>query len=283
MNRKGFLVLEGLISNKYNPNICFVESRRDKKVKNDYFLEIKDICNQYEIPFFDKRENNVFIEDADWKLAIGWRWLIRNNDNLIILHDSLLPKYRGFAPLVNALINGEEFVGVTALVASESYDRGDIILQKKMKVDYPAKIINVIEEISQLYISVANKLFELIGKNNPINTRPQDETKATYSIWRDEKDYFIDWSRPAEEIKRFVDAVGFPYKGAVTILDDKEIEIRDSVVKKGVTAEINHPGKVIFLENKCPVVLCGKDALLIKKMICAEKAYELTRLKSRFK
>jgi methionyl-tRNA formyltransferase len=53
------------------------------------------------------------------------------------MHDSLLPKYRGFAPLPNALINGEREVGVTALFASEEYDMGDIVCQRRLAVEYP--------------------------------------------------------------------------------------------------------------------------------------------------
>jgi methionyl-tRNA formyltransferase len=54
---------------------------------------------------------------SDFNIAISWRWMLKVS-NLIVIHDSLLPKYRGFSPLVNMLINGEDTLGVTVLFAT---------------------------------------------------------------------------------------------------------------------------------------------------------------------
>ena len=88
---------------------------------------------------------------VDYQLAIGWRWLISGTENLIVLHDSLLPKYRGFAPLVNSLINGEQEIGVTAIWAGPEFDAGEIIFQEKAGICYPIKIQEAIEIVSGLY------------------------------------------------------------------------------------------------------------------------------------
>ena len=204
-------------------------------------------------------------------------------NKLIIIHDSLLPRYRGFAPLVNALINGEKTLGVTALIASESYDRGDILMQESINVHYPVKINVIIEKVAELYIKCVKNLLDLIISGKKLQPVKQNESNATYSIWRDSEDYFIDWSWPADKIKRFVDAVGFPYQGAVTWLEDKLIKVQDCDVIDDFKAETIHPGKVVFFENEMPVVICGEKALRINKMTLDNQDYRITRLKSRFR
>ena len=78
----------------------------------------------------------------------------------------------------------------------------------------------------------------------------QDEKEATYSIWRDEDDYKIDWSKSSDEIKRLIDAIGYPYSGAITSNSKGErIRILDAEIIDDVFCEVRHPGKVIFINK----------------------------------
>ena len=81
-----------------------------------------------------------------------------------------MPKYRGFAPVINSLINGEKKVGVTALYANSDYDKGDIIFQESLKLNYPAKIKNVIKDLIPLYIKLMNKIVYSVKKGK--SSRP---------------------------------------------------------------------------------------------------------------
>ena len=72
-------------------------------------------------------------------MAVSWRWMIKHPKNkLIVFHDSILPKYRGFAPLVNMLINGEKEIGVSAIFGADEYDSE--IISEKTTISYPIKI-----------------------------------------------------------------------------------------------------------------------------------------------
>ena len=109
MNEKGFYTLNKFIKKFTSSNIDYIVSSIDKNMKKDYFKEIKQLCKKYKITFFD-RNSDYFKKEkkfAGYKFAIGWRWIIQNSTNLIVFHDSLLPKYRGFAPLVNSLVSNE--------------------------------------------------------------------------------------------------------------------------------------------------------------------------------
>ena len=195
-------------------------------------------------------------------MAVGWRWIIEDSSNLIVLHDSLLPKYRGFSPLTNMLVNGEKLIGVTAIMASESYDSGDILLQKRRKIKYPIKLNEAIDLISELYVKIVLEIYEAILKGK-LTFAKQNHSRASYSIWLDDYDYFVDWAWSSEKIRRFVDAVGFPFEGAKTkyngdILILNKVDIVDDVF---VEDRNRHLGKIIFLQNGFPVVICGQGLL----------------------
>lgn len=257
MNKKGYEALKALIP--YKNEISLVISSDDPNVEKDYFLEIEELCQLNGIEF-KHRKDNFNLKMSEYSLAIGWRWLIKNPKNLIVLHDSLLPKYRGFATLVNMLINGENKLGVTAILADEGIDTGPIILQKSIKVSYPIKIEKAIEKISTKYAEIIVELFEMRRKGGQFFLTKQDGTLATYSLWRDENDYFIDWNKPAREILRFIDAVGLPYMGAKSKIYDKGevlIKIDDASIWDKGKSEIVFPGKILLYEREKPVICCG--------------------------
>ena len=107
MNYKGYTTLKSF-TKKYGAGaVAYIVTSEDKAIKKDYADEIFEFAKNLNIRVFDKSEDfSDFERDLDiYKFAIGWRWIIKDEKNLIIFHDSLLPKYRGFAPLVNSLIN----------------------------------------------------------------------------------------------------------------------------------------------------------------------------------
>jgi methionyl-tRNA formyltransferase len=261
MTQKGLAVLEALTAHFPALVECVVGSR-DASIEKDYYEEIKGLCAQANVPFRDRKEA-VEIRTR-YAIAISWRWIIKAGAaELIVLHDSLLPRYRGFNPLVSALINGDDRIGVTALFATEEYDRGLVIGQASTPVTYPLRIQRAIDLVALNYADLVLQVAKTIAAGGELEARPQDESQATYSLWRDEEDYFIDWASSAERIKRLVDAVGYPYKGAATRLDGRVIRVRDCEVVEDVRIENRAPGKVIFVANSLPVVVCGSGLLRI--------------------
>jgi methionyl-tRNA formyltransferase len=109
MNEKGYFTLKIFIEKFGYENIDYIVSAKDTNIKKDYFKEIEALAKKYTIDFFDRLKFDATLENnfSGYKFAIGWRWIIKDNNNLIVFHDSLLPKYRGFAPLVNSLISNE--------------------------------------------------------------------------------------------------------------------------------------------------------------------------------
>ncbi len=257
---KGFEVLSALIANNHSSKIDLVVVGADKGVQHDYSAEIRDLCASHQIPCIPRQQAPQTC--SPFSLAIAWRWLIDEpRTNLIVLHDSLLPKYRGFAPLVTALINGDEHVGVTALYATSEYDRGDIIFQSSSRITYPIRIADAIERVSQNYVSIVLSVFEHVTGGTQLPRTSQNEAEATYSLWRDEQDYVVPWENDAPSVRRFIDATGFPYSGASAYLDGRKIRILSAEERPDIFIVNRNPGKVVFTEEGCPVVVCGKGLL----------------------
>lgn len=265
LGRKGYVVLIDFVSHFGPDAVGFVVVGQDAGVENDWFADISNYCDANGIKRLARESFECKQNKVDYCFAVGWRWLINHPSNLIVLHDALLPRYRGFSPLVNMLINGEPEIGVTALMASEEYDRGDIIFQEKAIVHYPIKISDAIQQITPLYSMLIIRIAEKINKNCKIVATQQNEDQASYSLWRDEGDYLIDWSLSAESIKRFVDAVGPPYKGAATYLRSQLVRIHDVEICSDVIVESRNTnlGKTIFFDDGKHVIICGSGLLKI--------------------
>jgi methionyl-tRNA formyltransferase len=267
MMERGFDTLRA-IESECSSALTAVVSARDSHVRHDFFDEIAAFCHARGIAFCERREQ--LATTTTYSLAVSWRWLIvPAPQGLIVLHDSLLPRHRGFGPLVTALINGESEIGVTAVWASEQYDAGDIIAQAAISITYPLRIQQAIELTSGLYQQLAVKIVRAISNGSPLPRLPQNEADATYSLWRDDDDYSIDWTRSAEEIRRFVDAVGPPYLGASTRCGHAFARVRAVEVRKDVRIENRTPGKVIAIEEGCPLVVCGTGLVKVLELVDA--------------
>ena len=278
MSRKGYESLSHFIKNFGSSNISFVVGAEDPNVQQDHYKEIKELCAENGISFFDRKEQ--FAINTEYIIAISWRWLIKQEHaKLIVMHDSLLPRYRGFAPLVNCLVNGEKKIGVTALFASEEYDKGNIITQQSVPVNYPLKINEAIDMITGCYKELVEEVGKKIISGGEILSYEQNEEEASYSLWLDDDDYNINWNLDAAEIKRFIDATGFPYSGAATFMDNKKMRILETEVVPDLVIENRKPGKIIFIQEEKPVVVCGTGLLKILSMIDDATTQEMLPLK----
>jgi|HubBroStandDraft_3_1064219.scaffolds.fasta_scaffold57565_2 methionyl-tRNA formyltransferase len=277
MTAKGLAVLEAGIHAFGSTRIAYVVSARDQNLVDDCFDQIVERCNQNRIPFFEKKKPASLL--STYTFAISWRWLINDVENLIVLHDSLLPKYRGFAPLPTALIKGEDRIGVTALFADEEFDRGDILGQKQTSVSYPIKIKAAIELVSCLYSDLVVEIGGQVLRGERLVGSKQDEAQVTYSLWRDEEDYLIRWENDATSIKRFIDSLGDPYKGAASLMNGQQVRIYDAEVEPDVCVEDRQVGKVLFIRKGFPVIVCGSGLLKITVLCDSETQLSLLPLK----
>lgn len=256
---------------------------RDLNVKNDFSKEIESLCKENKLEYtYDTKSNS---KEFGLAIAAGWQRMIFDipSSALIVFHDSLLPRYRGFNPLVTALLNKDDVIGLTALLAADDYDCGDIISQIKIPVSYPIVIEDAIKIVSEAYYDVAKKAYAMFVSNKLIG-KPQDNELATYSLWRDNDDYSIDWRQASEEIQQLVNCVGYPYLGASTFIGDDQVRIKEVSLVKDVVIENRTPGKIIFFDNGKPVVVCGSGLLKLEEIEDNDgNLVNIKKLRTRFK
>lgn len=258
--QKGLSCLRGIIHKFGEGILSGVVIGVDNNVENDLSAETIELCLQHNIA------HTLYPETIDVPyeigIAAGWQRIIHDipSSRLIIFHDSLLPKYRGFAPLVSALLNQDAQIGVTALKGESKFDTGDIYLQKSATVSYPTTIGNAIELIATLYFDIAQEIISqhLSGE---LTATPQNESQATYSLWRDEEDYRIDWSQDAGYLSHFVDCVGSPYRGASFIALDRLYRVHKATALSDLEIINRTPGKIIYFDGNTPIIVCGSGLL----------------------
>ena len=163
------------------------------------------------------------------------------------LHASLLPKYRGAAPINRAIMNGETETGVTTFFLQEKVDTGNIILQKKTKIDTDENAGSLHDRLSIIGAELLLETVKLIESGRKLDLVRQDDSLACPApkIFRD--DCRINWNLPAGKIHNHIRGLS-PYPGAFTILGSKVFKIFESKLT-GKTAEGN-PGEISLADKK---------------------------------
>jgi len=180
----------------------------------------------------------------------------------INVHASLLPRYRGAAPIQWALIKGETETGVTTMAMDAGMDTGDILLSSPVPIDSNDTAASLHDTLAKeganLLLETIEKL--LMGKIDPI---PQDSTKASYAPLLKKGDGRINWELPARDIENFIRGVT-PWPGAFTYCDDRRLKIYKSKHIANETREA--PGTVIVSFPDELLVATGRGALLIEEL-----------------
>ncbi|MBD2795060.1 bifunctional UDP-4-amino-4-deoxy-L-arabinose formyltransferase/UDP-glucuronic acid oxidase ArnA [Xenorhabdus sp. 18] len=174
------------------------------------------------------------------------------------LHGSLLPKYRGRAPVNWAVLNGETTTGVTLHKMLEKPDAGDIIAQQAVPIDEDDTSLIVHGKIRKAAVELLDDILPQI-KSGHYPSTPQDENQATYFGRRAAEDGEIVWHQSAREINNLVRAVTEPYPGAFTFLGERKMTIwRSRPLNQSYD---KRPGTVISTDPF--VIACGDGALEI--------------------
>lgn len=173
------------------------------------------------------------------------------------MHGSLLPKYRGRAPVNWAVLNGETETGATLHVMNPRADAGDIVDQEAVEIGPDDSALAVQHRVTAAAVAIlARRLDELKAGTAP--RRPQDETQATKFGRRRPEDGQIDWSQSAQRVHDLVRAVTHPYPGAFTNVFGGSRTILWKTRLPNLGAHDTFPGQVRREEGRL-FVACGDD------------------------
>jgi len=172
------------------------------------------------------------------------------------MHGSLLPAYRGRAPVNWAVARGETVTGATLHAMTEKPDAGDIVDQEKVPIGSDDAAIDVQRRVSDAAVRVLARQIEKL-KNGTAPRHPQDEAAATTFGRRRPEDGRIAWTLTAEEVHNLVRAVTHPYPGAFTdIFGGKTYVWKTALPHLG--AHDNFPGQIRTEQGRL-YIACGDD------------------------
>ena len=180
----------------------------------------------------------------------------------INIHPSLLPKYRGAAPLIGAILNGEEVTGVTIMRIAKELDAGNILAQEELPIE-PDDTLRTLEPKAAAL--GAKMLLDVIRQmeKGMLSEREQDPAEATYMKTISKEAGKIDFSESAKRIQCQIRAFD-PWPSAYTSLEGKTFKFwAADVVENTEDAE---PGTIVFADKKTLIVKCGEGALSLREV-----------------
>lgn len=178
----------------------------------------------------------------------------------INVHASLLPRYRGAAPLNWCIINGETETGVTTMMMDVGLDTGDMLLKRSTPIGADEDTQSLHDRMSQLGAELLAETLDRLAKGELVPEK-QDDALTCYAPMMKKEDGLIDWSRDAQAIKNQVRGMT-PWPGAYSFLDDKLLKVFRVQTASGSGA----PGEILSLGRDGIEVACGTGSLVIAEL-----------------
>ena len=231
------------------------------------FTPVKEFALENSIPvlqpenFIDQKFINRLKEiNADVFVIVAFRILPKEVYSLpkkgaFNLHGSLLPKYRGAAPIQWAIINGEKETGLTTFFLQEKVDTGNIILQEKLKILDDDNFGTLHDKMSELGAKLVLNTLDLID-GNKIEMKEQNNLPSSPAPKITKEVCQINWNLPAEQIHNLVRGLS-PFPGAFFLNGGKQIK----VFKSSVNKEIKLKPAEIFQTKTTAIIGCGNHSL----------------------
>jgi len=180
-------------------------------------------------------------------------------------HASLLPRYRGAAPINWAIINGDNQTGVSIIKMNEAMDAGPIILEKNIEIAPADTSLTLEDKMASLAAELLAEVIKSIeNKNYKLTT--QDENNVSFAPKLKKENGVIDWNKPAADIHNLVRGV-LPWPGAFTYYKGKLLKIYKAQVSGSPDHQIGEsPGQVIQVSKEGIIVATGNGNLIIKEL-----------------
>jgi len=176
----------------------------------------------------------------------------------INVHFSLLPKYRGAAPVNWAIVNGETKTGVTTMQMDAGLDTGGILLQRETEIGADE---NAVELMRRLSILGADLLSETLAMRDELVEQPQEDSQATFAPIMKKEDGVIDWNQTATEIANRIR--GFqPFPTSYTKYQDKKLTIWKAKESHNLEFTIQNSGEILEAKGDKLFIGCGNQTVL---------------------
>jgi methionyl-tRNA formyltransferase len=241
-----------------------------------FLSPVKRVAQEYGIKILqpEKASDGQFCDtirslEPDLLIVVAFGQILKNNLLMIPrwgalnIHASLLPKYRGAAPIHWAILNNETKTGLTAMRMDEGLDTGPVLLQEEVAIIEHETAGSLHDRLAGMSGNFIIKTLKGLAENR-LKEMHQDPNEATYATKIDRGMSLIKWDRPANAISGLIRALD-PWPGAFTTLEGKEIKLFSSRVT-GKEASDELPGRVAGQSESSLLVETGKGVLEIREL-----------------
>ena len=180
----------------------------------------------------------------------------------INIHASLLPKYRGAAPIQQAVIDGEKESGVTIMRMGTGLDTGDMISKVVVPLDKEETGGSLFDKLAQAGASLLTETLPSIEDGTASYEVQPEESPTPYAAMINKKMGLMDFSKSAAELERLVRGLN-PWPSAYTFLNGKTLKVWKSTVEKTVNGGKTVPGTIIAVDKTGIHVACGENVLVL--------------------
>ncbi|MBR4998370.1 MAG: methionyl-tRNA formyltransferase [Clostridia bacterium] len=256
-------ILKGLINDKQN--VVAVVTQTDKvNARNNkvVFSSIKKYCLENNLPLYQFEKLNLEGEDVlksynpDLFVTASYGQIIKQNIldipkfGTVNVHASLLPKYRGPAPIQGAILNGEKKTGITIMKTDIGCDTGDIYFSREIKIEDDDTSTSVFNKLATLGVECMAEFLNNFDKYKDAHF-PQDNSKATYFPMIKKEDYLLDFNTCSFDLCNKIRALEncyFIYKG-----------MRFKVMFAVPNDKTGEPGEILACNGKSGLIIATKD------------------------
>ena len=266
------VILAGVMS----PPAEFRISYSTDPVRNSRFADMAAWCAHSDVPFHvystpDDIARVAHDTGPAAALLAGWYHMVPARTRALFsrgcvgVHASLLPRYRGGAPLNWAMLNGDSEAGVSLFELTDGIDDGVLYDQRRFSIGEQDYIGDVVSKAEALTIQMLRDVIPVFLSGRA-HGRPQ-QGPPSYSLQRQPSDGAIDWRRPAADIARLVRSVSRPYPGARTTLEGAHLVIWRAHVAADASPVHGIPGQIVRLDAlPGPAVVTGDGLLVIEEV-----------------
>jgi len=177
----------------------------------------------------------------------------------INIHSSILPKYRGAAPINWAILNGETETGVSIMYMVKKLDAGDVIDTAKLSIGENETVEELHDRLSEAGAQLLEKVLPMMENGTAVRT-PQVDEESTYASMLSKEMSIIDWSRSAQEIHNQVRGLQ-PWPGAITHLNGVRCKLFETRIRRDISGK-GEAGTVVNANKNGLHVVCGDGTIL---------------------
>ena len=271
--------LETLIESRHEVLSVYTQPDKPKgRGKEMQFTPVKECALKYNIPVFQPRRvrEAECIEElrkynADIMVVVAFGQILPKEIlemtpyGCVNVHASLLPKYRGAAPIQWSIIDGEEVTGVTTMQMNEGLDTGDMLLKVEIPIEEKETGGSLHDKLAEAGAKLCVETLEAL-QNKTVTPVPQGETTTAYAKMLEKQLGNIDWTKSAVEIERLIRGLT-PWPSAYTNWNGKVMKIWDAkVVESENDTNEAQPGAIVKVEKDTFDVQTGDGLLKVREL-----------------